>query len=362
MSSSPTITRASSPTAPADAPARRDLLAVGELFLDVLYGPLERAPRLGEELHTDRAALVPGGIANFARAAAALGARTAVAAPVGDGDAATALVRAQLQAEGIAVDALQVRPGWALPITSAIAYDGDRALITGGADRTGAHRITPDTRGADAVAVHLHLEDMPWLAGTEGRVFADVGWDPTGRWDRAILRHLEHCFAMLPNAEEAQAYTRTDTPEQAVRALAELVPVAVVTLGARGALGIDARTGAQVHVEALDLGPADATGAGDTLGAALIVGFSLGWELPAALELATLAATARAAGVAGPGRIPALPQLAELARAHDLPLVDRLDEVLRKDPRSETTPATSDTCTSDRSTPAPAHHLSGDLS
>src|SRR5699024_10982443 len=53
---------------------------------------------------------------------------------------------------------------------------------------------------------------------------ADIGFDETGRWDVADLAPLTHCHAFTPNALEAMAYTRTESPDRAVRALAEMVP------------------------------------------------------------------------------------------------------------------------------------------
>lgn len=308
-----------------------DLLAVGQLFLDVLYGPLPSAPVLGQELFTEQVTLVPGGIANFAAAATALGARAEIAAPIGDGPL-SALTRTLLEERGIGTDALEVQAGWDLQLTTGLSYEGDRALVTAGLPPAGRAGAPRGLARAGSVAVHLELGDMPWLADTPGRVFADVGWDPSGVWDRAMLRHLAHCHAFLPNADEAQAYTRTGSPRAAARALAELVPLAVVTCGADGVIAIDAAAGTEVQVGAVDLGPIDPTGAGDTFGAALIVLLDRGLPLAAAAEAAGLAATARAAGAVGPARTPSLPQLAELAREHRLDCAEALTALSRSSP------------------------------
>ena len=47
-------------------------------------------------------------------------------------------------------------------------------------------------------------------------MFADVGFDETGRWDLATLAPLAQCHAFTPNAVEAMSYTRTDTPAEAL--------------------------------------------------------------------------------------------------------------------------------------------------
>ena len=84
------------------------------------------------------------------------------------------------------------------------------------------------------------------------------------------------------------AYTRTQTAHDALYALADRVPLAVVTNGSQGALAIDATTGEESHVPALRVPALDPTGAGDVFGAALVVGTLSGWSLDDRLAFATL--------------------------------------------------------------------------
>ncbi|MCS0639870.1 PfkB family carbohydrate kinase, partial [Streptomyces sp. LP05-1] len=125
-------------------------------------------------------------------------------------------------------------------------------------------------------------------AGT--RVFGDTGWDETGRWDLAALPDLEHCEAFLPNAEEAMRYTRTSCPRAAARALAEKVPLAVVTLGAEGAYAVDGATGETAEVPAIEVAALDPTGAGDVFVAGFVTGTLAGWPLTDRLAFAGLTA------------------------------------------------------------------------
>jgi ribokinase len=323
------------------------VLAVGLLYLDVLYGPLDQAPRLGEEIHTPRVTVQPGGIANFADAATGLGASATVSAHVGEGPLSR-LAASLLDEHGIDTTALEVLPGWELPITSALAYDGDRAMVTGEKPEPPHGPLHPDTSGADVVAAHLTLSEMPWLKTCAAPVVADVGWDETGLWDRGILRHLEHCEAFVPNDGEACAYTRTTTPREAARALSAQVPLVVVTCGGDGAIGIDSRTGQEIQVPALDLGPVDTTGAGDTFEASFCLAIALGWPLGDAVEFSSLTATARAAGVSGHARTPDPATLASLAREHRLRVADRLEALAG--PATGAAPATGTAAATDPDT------------
>jgi sugar/nucleoside kinase (ribokinase family) len=106
-----------------------------------------------------------------------------------------------------------------------------------------------------------------------------------------VLDELDGVDCFMPNEVEAQSDTRTATPEAALAALAELVPMAVVTQGSRGALAIDAGTGERVEVPSLPVTAIDPTGAGDVFGASLVVGTLAGWPLEHRLRFSALCAS-----------------------------------------------------------------------
>lgn len=106
-----------------------------------------------------------------------------------------------------------------------------------------------------------------------------------------MLEQVRLCDAFMPNAAEAMAYTRTDTVNDALYALADLVPLAVVTNGASGAQAIDAESGEEVSVPALRVEALDTTGAGDVFGAAIVLGTLAGWPLAERLAFASLSSS-----------------------------------------------------------------------
>ena len=97
------------------------------------------------------------------------------------------------------------------------------------------------------------------------------GWDPTDVWSPAVLDVLDGFHAFTPNAGEAMAYTRTDSPKAALHKLAERVPLAVVTNGSDGVLAIDSETGEEEYIPALPVRSYDPTGAGDVFLASLVI-------------------------------------------------------------------------------------------
>jgi hypothetical protein len=122
-------------------------------------------------------------------------------------------------------------------------------------------------------------------------IFTDVGWDATEVWDVAALRRgLEGCHAFVPNAAEAMAYTRTDSPGAALDAMRDWVPLAVVTLGSGGALAADALTGETAWAPAVPVEALDPTGAGDVFLASLMLGTLRDWPLQQRLRFANLCA------------------------------------------------------------------------
>ncbi|MFF4949898.1 carbohydrate kinase family protein [Streptomyces chattanoogensis] len=302
------------PTGPAAVPTALDPLAgvrragdpptdvylTGTVFLDIIFTGLDSAPVRGTESWARGMGSSPGGVANMATALARLGLRTSLAAAFGDDKYGEYCWEALEQGEGIDLSMSRTVPGWHSPVTVSMAYEGERTMVSHGHEAPppesafdGGHApgCPPPSRACIASLVPGRREG--WLgcaAGRGSRIFVDVGWDDSGRWDPADLDGLEHCEAFLPNAEEAMRYTRTDCPRAAARRLAERVPLAVVTMGAEGACAADGRTGEIAEVSAITVEALDPTGAGDVFVAGFVTGTLADWPLTDRLAFAGLSA------------------------------------------------------------------------
>ncbi|MER6052715.1 PfkB family carbohydrate kinase [Streptomyces sp. NPDC001793] len=277
-----------------------DVYLTGTVFLDIVFTGLDSAPVRGTESWARGMGSSPGGVANMATALARLGLRTSLAAAFGDDMYGEYCWEALEQGEGIDLALSRRIPGWHSPVTVSMAYEGERTMVSHGHEAPppenafdGGHApgCPPPTRACVASLVPGRREG--WLgcaAGRGSRIFADVGWDDTGRWDPSDLADLEHCEAFLPNAEEAMRYTRTDCPRAAARKLADLVPLAVVTLGSEGACAVDGRTGESAEVPAIAVEALDPTGAGDVFVAGFVTGTLADWPLADRLAFAGLSA------------------------------------------------------------------------
>ena len=276
-----------------------DILMSGMVFLDIVFAGLPHPPAPGTEIWADGMASCPGGIANLAVAASRLGLRTSLAAGFGDDVYADFLWRTLADQERVDLSRSRRFAGWHSPVTVSVAVDRDRSMVTHGHELPIATaELIGEPPRSRAVLTHVGegAADVllpEWVARSRAQgalVFADAGWDPTGVWYPALLTSLAGCDAFLPNDVEARAYTRTDSPQAALRALGEHVPLAVVTCGADGAIALDTTTGEEVAVPALEVDALDPTGAGDVFGAGFVLGTLAGWPLTDRLLFAGLSA------------------------------------------------------------------------
>ena len=280
-----------------------DLFLHGTVFLDIVLTGMPQLPSPGTELHADGMGSCPGGIANLAVAAGRLGLRTSLAAAFGDDVYGDFLWRTLADQEGVDLSYSHRFADWHSPVTVSLADARDRAMVTHSHPAPGNPAVFPDALPAARAAV-MHIDEGAgdWVARTAAngmRVFADVGWDDTGRWPSSLLDQLSDCYGFLPNSVEAMAYTRTDDPDAALRRLADSVGLVVVTCGGQGAMAVDGHTGEEGWVPALPVNAIDATGAGDVFCASFVLGTLRGWPLRERLAFANLSASLAVQQVGG---------------------------------------------------------------
>ncbi|MFE3448270.1 PfkB family carbohydrate kinase [Nonomuraea sp. NPDC059194] len=279
-----------------------DVFLAGTVFLDIVFTGLAAMPAAGTEVWAEGMGSCPGGIANLAIATSRLGLRTSLAAAFGDDDYGDFCWRTLAEQESVDLSRSRRFEHWHSPVTVSMAVDRDRSMVTHGhpAPMSASEMIGSPPRSR-AVIVALSAEEplgesgdaCSWaeLAHRNGAlIFADVGWDPSGAWSPALLDQLSACHAFMPNAVEAMAYTGADTPRDALYALADRVPLAVVTDGANGAMAIDSMTGEEAYVPAPRVTALDPTGAGDVFGAGIVLGTLCRWPLADRLAFAGLCA------------------------------------------------------------------------
>ncbi|WP_262852833.1 carbohydrate kinase family protein [Mumia quercus] len=283
------------PEAAADEDVTYDFFVTGPVFLDIIFTGLQEAPVGGREVMTSGMGSSPGGVATLAVAASRLGLKTSLAAAFGDDMYGDYLWATLEDDESIDLSRSHRWEHWHSPVTVSLAYDMDRAMITHAHKAPRAEITAPDiTPAARAAFADVADERPAWVDTAAERgtlVFADVGWDPTGRWDSTQLRErLDGCYAFVPNALEAMTYTGTDSPGAALERIRDWVPLAVVTAGSSGSYAADAQTGETAWVPALNVPALDPTGAGDVFLAGLVAATLREWPLIQRLRFANLCA------------------------------------------------------------------------
>ncbi|MDQ1717672.1 MAG: hypothetical protein QOE89_1625 [Pseudonocardiales bacterium] len=303
-----------------------DVVMQGTVFFDIVLTGLPALPTSGTESFADGMGSCPGGIANLAVASSRLGMRTALAATFGDDVYGDFLWRTLAEQEGVDLSLSQRIAHWHSPVTVSLAVQRDRAMVTHShPSPIPTSKLISSPPSALAGVVHLGENAEPWVAhasATGMKLFGDVGWDPTQEWSPMVLQQLADLHAFLPNSAEAMAYTRTDDPRAALMALADDVPVVVVTCGGQGSIGIDSISGEEEWVPSLPVNAVDATGAGDVFAASFVLGTLRGWPLRQRMAFANLCAALSVQQVGGSLAAPGwgdladwLAQVSELARA-----------------------------------------------
>ena len=304
--------------------SRPRIVVVGSLNADLVVRA-ERAPEEGETVIGTSFARHPGGKgANQAVAAARLGAAVTMVGRVGDDPLAADLLASL---EGAGADTSCVRRDSDAPTGVALivvdARGRNRIVMVPGAN----HRLAPGDIDAvrDRVAaahvlliqLEIPLETVCHAVELAARAGVRVVLNPApaGPLPPEVLARVS---VLTPNEVEAEQLTGVDPrdPRGAVEAARRLldqgVGAAVITLGERGALLMEAagpQAGQAVWIPAFPVAAVDTVAAGDAFNGALAVRLAEGAPLA---EAARYASAAAAISVTRPGAQPAMPSREEV--------------------------------------------------
>jgi sugar/nucleoside kinase (ribokinase family) len=114
----------------------------------------------------------------------------------------------------------------------------------------------------------------------------DTNDDPEDIWEEGLQEILGLVDVFLPNAREAQRITKTDDLATAVQQLAEMVPLVVVKMGAKGAMarqGSKSFTSPPAKVDCID-----PVGAGDSFDAGFLHQYVRGLDISSCLAFGNI--------------------------------------------------------------------------
>jgi sugar/nucleoside kinase (ribokinase family) len=289
-----------------------DIVVLGDANPDLIVRGGDVVPAFGQaERLVDEATLTIGGSGGiFACAAARLGLSVGFVGVVGDDRFGRYMVE-ELAANGVDTRGVVVDPGRPTGLTIVLSTRDDRAMLTA-PGTIGELRADRIDRELLAQARHVHVSSYYLQRGLTPdlpRLFAEVraagattsvdpNWDPSGRWDEALLRLLSSVDVFLPNEMEALSLAHISDLDLAIATLREAgAGVVAVKRDGQGAVGADAS--GLVRVEGLAVAVVDGTGAGDAFDAGFLACWLEGVPLERALAIGNACGAAAVGGAGG---------------------------------------------------------------
>jgi sugar/nucleoside kinase (ribokinase family) len=269
-----------------------DLIAFGEVALDIILAGVDEVPRRWAVLGTARAArAVTAGSAGYvAQCFSKLGGRASVVGKIGSDNVGRFVLdgfrRCSVSTKDLIVDreadteistVILYNDGNKSSVVSAILplTLGDftrRSLTNGRAFHFAGFLLYPDLWGKRAVSLFKMVEKEGLF------VSADPQMSATGVWAQPFKGILEHLDALFLDEEEARKISRRKRITDAVESLLKDGPrIVAVKSSARGCtVGYGARIR---NIKAYKVSPVSTIGAGDAFDAAFILGSLQKWSV-----------------------------------------------------------------------------------
>ena len=211
-------------------PVSIDLAVTTPAFLDLTFVGLEALPGPGEERFAGDLLRSPGGGAITVVAAARLGLRSALVAPLGD-DLAGEYVRREVEAEGVLVTGYTPSK---TPQTVVMPVGDERTMVT---VDPGIRARAADLADLHPAAVACNVAQLD-LVPDGARAYLTCGDDDARAFAGRAPAGLAGIQGLFLGVPDAITLTGADDADAAAQQLAETIPTVVLTLGARGLLAI----------------------------------------------------------------------------------------------------------------------------
>lgn len=272
-----------------------DVLAIGELNVDMIVTGMKCMPVIGREIIAENFSITLGSsTAICACGISKLGLKTAFAGKLGK-DSFGEVVLEGLGQYGINLEHVIIDKNINTGVTISLSTDKDRALVTylGSIDALTVEDIDLDllknVRHIHIGSYFLQSNLRPGIQKlfnmarkTGVTTSLDAGWDDTQNWDYGILEVLKNTDVFFPNEVEALSITKKETVEEALETLSNYCRTVVVKCGSKGAVAKSGNT--IIEKASYDVKVVDTTGAGDSFNAGFIYGFLNGLSLDKCME------------------------------------------------------------------------------
>ena len=269
-----------------------DIIALGELNVDLILNQIEGEPEVGKEKFAKQLTLTLGSsTAIFAANAAAIGAKVAFCGMIGD-DSFGDLVETSLQKKGVDTRFLIRQNKYATGATICMSYDEDRANLTyqGAMDYMSLDDIDPEVFKQ---AKHIHISSIFMQSGVKRDLkkilelckqngvttSLDSQWDPTEQWDINLEEILPLVTVFMPNETELKFLTRSENLDEALEKIRPWVNAAVIKCGSKGSILMRKGQPDRKQAALLNKNVVDCIGAGDSFNSGFITRLAAGDDL-----------------------------------------------------------------------------------
>lgn len=266
-----------------------DVVAIGELNVDLILNRIQGEPQVGKEIFAEDMILTLGSsTAIFAANIACLGSKTGFVGMIGK-DIFGSLVEKSLSEKGVDTSMLIKSDKSSTGATICLNYNEDRANVTyqGAMDIMSFEDIDKTIFNKTK---HIHLSSVFMQSGIKRDLLEilkyakqnnvttslDTQWDPNEKWDMNYEEILPYVNIFLPNETELKFLTQSETLEEAIKKIEPFINVCVVKRGRKGSILL--QKGLEpVEIDAcLNDQVVDAIGAGDSFNAGFIHAFVKG--------------------------------------------------------------------------------------
>jgi sugar/nucleoside kinase (ribokinase family) len=278
-----------------------EVLAIGELNVDLILNQLDGFPEIGKEKLAGSMNLTLGSsTAIFAANLSSLGVRVGFLGKIGN-DSFGRQVIDNLKEKNIDTSLVKIEDNIPTGATVVLNCDEDRAMITfpGAMNYLSINDISDDSL---LKAQHIHFSSFfiqPGIRNDINLLFSrakklglttslDLQWDPSEKWDFDYKNILPFVDVFLPNEAELLNITKAESLKNGIDAICPFSKNLIVKRGSKGAL-LHSSEGGTIEIPAYKNSVfVDAIGAGDSFNAGFILKFVKGESLTNCLDFGNL--------------------------------------------------------------------------
>lgn len=310
-----------------------DVLVIGSACVDLVFSGLPHWPILGQEIYVDQFAISVGAIFNTAATLSRLGLQVGLLSELGN-DFCSRYIFEELGKAGVSRELIVSHDYPLRSLSVCMAYEGERGFVSysdkhaskavaESEGRADSEQPSPfllqklqqalEVYDFDAAFTYADPAKLAYLTllqacKPEMKTFFDTGWGAECLSNAEMCAVIRRGDYIMPNQAEAIVMTGAQTIEEAVVALAKLVPTAIAKVGARGVIAC--QQGEMLHVPAYPIREVvDTTGAGDAFNGGFIYGILKGYPLAQALRCGTICGSLSTTALSGTAAVPTVEQL-----------------------------------------------------